>query len=408
MEPIDRSIDKKRIDNKTVDNKHIETKLGSAFGTFELKRFPVRKKETLRAWDAADEYLLHHLEENDLMHDDITVLIINDAFGALSVSLHHYAPVMMSDSYLSMQAVSANLKNNDIDYESVTMINSLHAPDSVLEKMADIVIIKMPKSLAMLEDQLHRVRVAVDASTTIIAAGMTKRIHSSTMAMFEKILGPTRTSLARKKARLIFCEFDPALDVPENPYPDTYRLGYKLDGEDIEISNHAGVFSRDKLDIGARLFIEILPVDERYHTIVDLGCGNGILGLMAAIKNPTAKIIFSDESYMAVESAIDNFINTFGESREAEFLQTDCLHGVEEDSVSLVLCNPPFHQDNAINDDVAWQMFTESKAVLVKDGELWVIGNRHLGYHAKLKHLFGNCEVVANNKKFTLLKAIKR
>ena len=386
----------------------VNTELGTSFGSFQLHRFPLRKRETLRAWDAADEYVLHHLEENDLMHDDITVLIINDAFGALSVSLHHYTPVMMSDSYLSMQAVSANLKNNDIDYESVTMINSLHAPDSVLEKTADIVIIKVPKSLAMLEDQLHRVRAAVDASTTIIAGGMTKRIHSSTMATFEKILGPTRTSLARKKARLIFCEFDPALAVPENPYPDTYRLGYKLDDKEIEISNHAGVFSRDKLDIGARLFIENLPEDERYQTIVDLGCGNGVLGLMAAIRNPSAKVIFTDESYMAVESAIDNFVNTFGESREAEFLQTDCLHGVEEDSASLVLCNPPFHQDNAINDDVAWQMFTESKAVLVKGGELWVIGNRHLGYHAKLKHLFGNCEVVASNKKFTLLKALKK
>ncbi|MCO4831924.1 MAG: methyltransferase, partial [Gammaproteobacteria bacterium] len=103
---------------------------------------------------------------------------------------------------------------------------------------------------------------------------------------------------------------------------------------------------------------------------------------MAAIKNPSAKMIFTDESYMAVESSISNFVNTFGESREAEFLQTDCLYGVEENSVSLVLCNPPFHQDNAINDDVAWQMFTESKAVLEAKGELWVIGNRHLAYHA--------------------------
>ncbi len=92
---------------------------------------------------------------------------------------------------------------------------------------------------------------------------------------------------------------------------------------------------------------------------------------------------------------------------EAEFLQTDCLQGVADNSVSLILCNPPFHQNNAINDDVAWQMFTESKAALAAKGELWVIGNRHLGYHAKLKHLFGDCDVVASNKKFTLLKATK-
>jgi 23S rRNA (guanine1835-N2)-methyltransferase len=386
----------------------LEHTLGTSFGSFYLQRFPVHKKETLRAWDAADEYVLHHLEENQLLHDDISLLIVNDGFGALSVSLSHYTPVVMTDSYLSMQAISLNLKNNDLDYESVTIINSLHAPDSVLEKTADIVIIKVPKSLAMLEDQLHRIRAAVDGSTRIIAAGMTKRIHNSTLSLFEKIIGPTKTSLAHKKSRLIFSEFDAGLAVPENPYPDTYETGYQLDDDELEVINHAGVFSRDKLDIGAHLFIENLPADERYKTIVDLGCGNGVLGLMAAIKNPSAKLIFTDESYMAVESAITNFVNTFGESREAEFLQTDCLYGIAEDSVSLVLCNPPFHQDNAINDDVAWQMFTESKTALEPGGELWVIGNRHLGYHAKLKHLFGDCEVVASNKKFTLLKAVNR
>lgn len=385
----------------------LENTIGTAHGSFQLQRFPVRKKETLRAWDAADEHVLQYLDDNGLLHDDISLLIINDSFGALSVPLSHYTPVVMTDSYLSMQAISENLKINDLDYDSVTIINSLHAPDSVLEKTADIVILKIPKSLAMLEDQLYRIRSAINGSTKIIATGMTKRIHTSTMSLFEKIIGPTKTSLAHKKSRLIFSEFDASITPSENPYPDTYELGYQLDDIELEMINHAGVYSRDKLDIGARLFIENLPADERYKTIVDLGCGNGVLGLMAAIKNPAAKMIFTDESYMAVESCIDNFTKIFGETREAEFLQTDCLYGVAENSVSLVLCNPPFHQDNAINDDVAWQMFTESKEVLEPKGELWVIGNRHLGYHAKLKHLFGDCEVVASNKKFTLLKAIR-
>lgn len=389
----------------------LEHTLGTSYGSFELYRFPVRKKETLRAWDAADEYVLKYLEENELLHEGVSILIVNDAFGALSVPLSHFTPVVMTDSYLSMQAISANLKTNDLDYDSVTMINSLHSPDSVLDGkhdsgIADVVLIKIPKSLAMLEDQLYRIRSAVDGSTKIIAAAMTKKIHSSTLSMFEKLIGPTKTSLAHKKSRLIISEFDPALQVGENPYPDKFKIGYQLDGVELEVINHAGVFSRDRLDIGARLFIENLPVDERYQVIVDLGCGNGVLGLMAAIKNPSSKLIFTDESYMAVESAISNFVNVFGESREAEFMQTDCLHGVAENSVSLVLCNPPFHQDNAINDDVAWQMFTESKAVLESNGELWVIGNRHLAYHAKLKHLFGSCEVVASNNKFTLLKAV--
>ena len=388
--------------------KTLDISFQTAFGPYDLQRFPVRKKETLRAWDAADEYILDHLEKNDLLHKDVSLLIVNDGFGGLSIPLNQYQPVVMTDSYLSMQGISSNLKNNEIDYDSVTIINSLDSPDSVLQKTADIVLIKIPKSLAMLEDQLHRIRPSLSSATIIIAAGMTKNIHMSTMELFEKIIGPTTTSIAHKKSRLIFSKFDTDLSVPENPHPGKYKPGYQLDDADMEIINHAAVFSREKLDIGTRLFIENLPVDERYQSIVDLGCGNGILGLLAAVKNPSAKIIFTDESYMAVESSINNFVAIFGESREAEFLQTDCLQGVADDSVSLVLCNPPFHQNNTINDDVAWQMFTESKTALEDKGELWVIGNRHLAYHAKLKHLFGDCEVVASNKKFTLLKATKK
>ncbi|MFH1567780.1 MAG: 50S rRNA methyltransferase, partial [Gemmatimonadota bacterium] len=56
-------------------------------GQFELWRYPRRKAETLRAWDAADEYLLHHLAEEGLPAPPAPVLILNDAFGALSVAL---------------------------------------------------------------------------------------------------------------------------------------------------------------------------------------------------------------------------------------------------------------------------------------------------------------------------------
>ena len=73
----------------------------------------------------------------------------------------------------------------------------------------------------------------------------------------------------------------------------------------------------------------------------------------------------------------------------------------------LVLINPPFHQQHSIGDAVAWQMFMDARRVLVEGGELRIVGNRHLGYHAKLKKLFGNCETVDANKKFVVLSATK-
>jgi 23S rRNA (guanine1835-N2)-methyltransferase len=36
-----------------------------------------------------------------------------------------------------------------------------------------------------------------------------------------------------------------------------------------------------------------------------------------------------------------------------------------------------------------------------------VVGNRHLDYPAKLKRLFGNCDIVASNAKMVVLRATK-
>ena len=376
--------------------------LTSPMGEYSLARYPVRSNETLRAWDAADELTLNHLAEEDILTPDSRVLILNDSFGALSCALSGFKPTSVSDSWIAQQGARHNLDHNQIPLSEVTLLNSLAEFGDKQEKY-DLVILKVTKSLAQLEDQLHRVRPFLKPETCIIGCGMVKGIHTSTLQLFEKIIGPTKTSLARKKARLIFVRFEPELKPPANSYPKRY----KLEQSDYLITNHANVFSREKLDIGTRFFIQNLPEGKRYQTIVDLGCGNGIVGLIAAEKNPDAKLQFVDESHMAIASARENFQRAFPD-RDADFLVTDCLQGIPASSVDLILNNPPFHQQTAVGDFIAWQMFKESREKLQQGGELWVIGNRHLGYHIKLKKLFGNCTTVISNKKFVILKAVCR
>jgi 16S rRNA (guanine1207-N2)-methyltransferase len=81
---------------------------------------------------------------------------------------------------------------------------------------------------------------------------------------------------------------------------------------------------------------------------------------------------------------------------------------VPDGSVDVVLNNPPFHSHQATTDATAWRMFTGARRALRPGGELWVVGNRHLGYHVKLRRLFGNSELVAGDPKFVVLKAVKR
>ncbi|MBX9333212.1 23S rRNA (guanine(1835)-N(2))-methyltransferase, partial [Serratia marcescens] len=204
----------------------------------ELERYPQQEESTqLQAWEAADEYLLQQLENVDI--GGRPVLIFNDNFGTLACALHAHRPYSVSDSYMSQLATRHNLKLNGLDPEQVTLLDSL----AELPAAPAVVLIRVPKALALLEQQLRALRHVVTEDTLIVAGAKARDVHTSTMQLFEKVLGPTRTSLAWKKARLIFCQ---AADIVPPAAAET--TDWTLDGTDWLIHNHANVFSRGSLD----------------------------------------------------------------------------------------------------------------------------------------------------------------
>ncbi len=371
-----------------------------AQGEFVVHRLPLRPHDSLRAWDAADEYLLNDLAES---YPQITaeIMILNDGFGALAVALHAFRPAAMTDSWLSQQATRDNLSRNGIAEDSVTFLTSLQLP----EKPIDYLLVKIPKTLALLEYQLIALRPWLSEKTRVIAAGMSKNIPPSVWQLMERLVGPVTASLAKKKARLLYAM--PSSGAIAEPISQPYPIRYRLENSDFILTNHANVFSRDSLDIGARFLLQYLPENRNYADFIDLGCGNGVIGLMLAKQYPDAHLVFVDESFMAIESARDNFSRAFPERQRADFIATDCLTGIPDRSADCIVCNPPFHQQHAVGDHIAWQMFKQSRRVLRKGGELRVIGNRHLQYHHSLKKLFGRYELVASNRKFVILSVMR-
>ncbi|MGQ4715612.1 methyltransferase [Streptomyces anulatus] len=382
-------------------------RLTTSQGAFELARFPEHPRDPFRAWDAADEYLLRQLTDPETGPVDLsgTVAVVGDRWGALATALAAHRPVQISDSYLARRATLANLARNGLDQDAVRLLSSRDTPPDRI----DVLIVRVPKSLAFLEDQLHRIAPAVHAGTVVIGTGMVKEIHTSTLKLFERIIGPTRTSLAVRKARLIFCTPDPALPRTPSPWPYRYELPADVGPvAGLTTVNHAGIFCAERLDIGTRFFLKHLPSRGGAVRVVDLGCGNGVLGLSAAVANPEAHLTFVDESYGAVASAEETFRAGAPAGAKADFLVGDGLDGLGPGSVDLVLNNPPFHSHMATTDATARTMFTGARTALRQGGELWVVGNRHLSYHTHLRRIFGNCTTVAGDPKFVVLRAVKR
>ncbi|WP_103512334.1 methyltransferase [Streptomyces sp. SM13] len=382
-------------------------RLTTSQGAFELARFPEHPRDPFRAWDAADEYLLRQLTDPETGPVDLsgTVAVVGDRWGALATALAAHRPVQISDSYLARRATLANLARNGLDADAVRLLSSRDTPPDRI----DVLIVRVPKSLAFLEDQLHRLAPAVHSGTVVIGTGMVKEIHTSTLKLFERIIGPTRTSLAVRKARLIFSTPDTGLPRTPSPWPYRYELPADVGPvAGLTTVNHAGIFCAERLDIGTRFFLKHLPTRGGAVRVVDLGCGNGVLGLSAARANPDAHLTFVDESYGAVASAEETFRAGAPDGAKADFLVGDGLGDLDPGSVDLVLNNPPFHSHLATTDATARTMFAGARTALRQGGELWVVGNRHLSYHTHLRRIFGNCTTVAGDPKFVVLRAVKR
>lgn len=365
-----------------------------------LDRFPVGQvNRALVAWDSADEYLINYVNEHNLADSQHKLLIFNDNFGALATNFSHLNVTSVSDSWISKQGLQYNIEQNGLSLDNITQLTSLdNLPDDIT-----VVLYKIPKSKSLLIDQLISIKAKYNQNLIFIAADKAKDIHSATLKLFEKYLGTTKTSLAVKKSRLVFAQLD-----NKQVFPSPFPTVWPLESTPFTISNHSGVYAREKLDIGARHFMKNLPHVKAGTRVIDLGCGNGVIGLTVLAEQPEAEITFVDESYMAVDSARTNISKNLPDQlQQCHFMVNDCLADVEPNSVDLILCNPPFHQQNATTDHIAWQMFRDSHRVLKKGGELRIIGNRQLGYHIKLKRLFGNEKLVANNEKFVTLSAIK-
>ena len=365
----------------------------------DLYRYPKQQESNLQAWDAADEHLIKHIVEHEISAKKTA--IINDSFGALQCALTKREPAwplfVETDAKTSLLGAKQNLEDNHLSQTNISHFNSR----DLLPTDTQLVLIKLPKNLTYFAHQLQRLSQVLPAGTQVLIGAKAKSINKSLLAIIEQNLGPASASLTWKKTRVISCVTDGKLR------KSLVQVTWPVEHLNLTISNLSNVFAANKLDIGARIMLDNMPKGE-FNTVIDLGCGNGILGLRAAQLYNNANIHFVDDSEMAVATSQHNWEINQLPTELGHFHWDDCLtHLDEEISADLVLCNPPFHQGEAITDHIAWQMFLDARRRLAPGGLLQVVGNRHLSYHIKLQRVFKNCKTVASNGKFVILQARK-
>lgn len=364
---------------------------------FKLERFPVVRNGPLRAWSAADEYVVDHLDES-AFSEKSKLLVLNDSFGALSIPFTGLKTTVLTDSLLSELAIRKNLEGNNLRNDALNFIS----PTDEIKQKYDILIVGVPKSRSLLEYQLRKIRPFLKPNCFILAGVMVKYLHPSLLSLFQATLGPAEHLPSFKKARLIIIELDPET---KSRAPSIPTLTYKLAQHKLEIASAPGVFSREHLDEATRLLLTQIPISQDNKRIADLGSGSGIVGAVTAKNNPNSKIICIDESHLAVYSAQQTFEKN--ELSNGEYVLSAGFTKFTTNTFDMVISNPPIHQGHHLSPWLAFDLFRQTSKVLKEGGEFIFVVSRNLRCQDFLSKLFKSIEIIKHNSKFCVYRCVK-
>lgn len=161
-----------------------------------------------------------------------------------------------------------------------------------------------------------------------------------------------------------------------------------------------GVFSFTQVDYGSQVLLETC-VDQVKGTILDLGCGYGVLGIILG-RHTKTHVDMVDVNARAIELCQ---INIEQNGVDACAFVSDGFSQIDR-VYDTIVTNPPIRTGKK----VIYKMFEDSFQHLVDKGSLWVVIRKQQGAQsavAKLEEIFGNCTIVNRDAGYWILKSEK-
>ena len=165
---------------------------------YSVERYPSSDNKSLRAWSAADEYLLKYLKENNISYTK--PLIYNDRFGFLSTILSKQQPDIIINYKSQEKSLEINLKKHGIDLNNV----SKKRPLDKIETPFDLVLIKIPKSLDLFRLQLDQFHESLKEDSLVVCAFMTKYFSAQILKIAEDYFNSANNLFHGKKLDYYF------------------------------------------------------------------------------------------------------------------------------------------------------------------------------------------------------------
>ena len=361
-----------------------------------MRRRPDVEAPNLFAVDAADRLILDTAAEALSNAQPGTVVVIGDAFGALTLgSIVGFGAEdvrVHQDPLTGEAALDNNARPSGLDdrYRHCAF-------DRALLEGAQTVLLRLPRGLAELGEIADAVARFADPAVQVFAGGRDKHITPAMNDVLGQSFHAVQAGRGRQKSRVLTVSGPRELGATE------YPVSSSIPELNLTVIAHGAVFSGAKLDLGTRYLLEFLPrMKADASNAMDLGCGTGILAVELARARPGLVVHASDQSAAAVASA-----RATARANDVEIAVTrdDAMASVAAASLDLIVCNPPFHVGAAVHTGAAEKLFAAAGRVLGPGGEMWTVYNTHLNYRVALAQAVGPTNLIGQNGKFTVARS---
>jgi 16S rRNA (guanine1207-N2)-methyltransferase len=262
--------------------------------------------------------------------------------------------------------------------------------------------VEAAKSYRLLREIVGQTATYLDSAGVVLVAGP-KKGGAEVAARVLRERFESVDLLAYRKGERIYRAAGPrprADGEIEAVAPSSEVATVELRGCTLHLEQDERIFARGRLDSATRMLAEAFEIN-RGATVLDLGCGGGVLGILAALLEPSSTVVMVDSDPLAVEVSRRN-AHLNGAPNVTVHL-SDVLADLPDRRFDLVVMNPPFHRGRTHDASLAERFITEAARALVPGGSIYVVCNRFLRYEPILERLAGSVREVAGDRQFKVL-----